>query len=145
MPKVDFYILDANGQRSLFFACQLIEKLHAEKRQIYINANTQDEAKRTDDLLWTYREDSFIPHNLYAENETEAPRIQIGYDQTPTSHHDTLINLQSDIPGFYPQFQHIIEIVFSDPLVQQLARKRYAQYRDQGCEITTYKIKANEL
>jgi DNA polymerase-3 subunit chi len=55
------------------------------------------------------------------------------------------MNLSRDIPAFYSQFKHVIEIVFPDPVVQQLARTRYKQYRDQGHEINTIKVKANEI
>jgi len=35
--------------------------------------------------------------------------------------------------------------VFCHPTMQQLARERYKQYRDQGRDITTYKIKSSDL
>lgn len=143
--KVDFYILEAtSGQKSLFYACQLLEKIYAEQKRVYINTSSKEEAERFDGLLWTYRDDSFLPHNLYNPTDDCPPPIQIGYGETPAAHQEVLLNLCKEIPRFYKQFTHVIEIVFSDPLVQQLARERFKQYRDQGCEINTYKLKANE-
>ncbi|TAK74909.1 MAG: DNA polymerase III subunit chi [Gammaproteobacteria bacterium] len=143
--NVDFYILDTNsGQKSLLFACRLLEKAYADQQSIYIHTTNKEEADRIDHFLWTYRDDSFLPHHLYQPGEVFPAPIQIGFTETPPSQ-TTLFNLTRGVPTFYQQFPRIIEIVFSDPSVQQLARERYRYYRDQGCEMTNYKIKANEL
>ena len=144
--KIDFYILEAaSGQKSLHFACQLLEQAYADKQRVYVNASSREEAERLDALLWTYRDDSFIPHNLYHPVEDHPPPIQIGHDTAPDNHNGVLINLSREVPAFYSRFNHLIEIVLSDPVVQQLARTRYKQYRDQGHEIKTIKVKANEI
>lgn len=144
--KIDFYILEAaSNQQSLLFACRLIEKLHAEQKQLFIQTDSLMEAERLDGLLWTYREDGFIPHNLYREDDAFPPAVQIGFSHIPSSHQDTLLNLSRHIPNSYTQFQHVIEIVFPDPTLQQLARERYRQYRDQGHELNTQKIKTHEM
>ena len=106
-----------------------------------IYTDSKEEADRLDTLIWTFKEESFIPHNLYQPDEPFPPAIQIGCDITPNTHRDLLINLNLQIPLFYTQFSHVIEIVFSDPHVQQLARERYRQYREQGHELNTLKIK----
>lgn len=138
--KIDFYILDVDRQKSLFFACQLIEKIYLQQR-IYIHLAAADTAEYFDNLLWSYREDSFLPHQLYNENDDNPPPIQIGYGTQIPKHQEVLINLHHEIPNFYQDFNHLIEIVFSDTLMQQLARERYKQYRDHGHELNIYKEK----
>jgi len=49
------------------------------------------------------------------------------------------VNLSKKIPP-YEQFDHVIEIIFSDIIVQQLARERYRFYRDHNCIINVQKI-----
>src|SRR5262249_33569669 len=144
--QIDFYILETtSGQKSLLFACQQIEKLHTEqKKRIYINMNSLDEAQRFDDLLWTFRDNSFLPHSLYDPSDDRPPPIQIGVDVAPINHQDILLNLSQKAPLFYSQFNHVIEIVFSDPAVQQWARQRFKHYRDEGHDINTIKLKVNE-
>lgn len=144
--KVDFHILEeATCQRSWHYACQLIEKAYTDNRKVFIYLNSSEEAERMDTLLWTFREDSFIPHNVYNANDDSPPPVQIGHGAKPQHHQDILLNLSRELPAFFAQFTQVIEIVFSDPHVQQLARERYKQYRDQNCELNTFKIKANEL
>lgn len=143
--KIDFYVLEnaTSGQKSLLFACQLLEKAYSEQKRVYVHTNTREEADRLDAMLWTFRDDSFVPHNIYTD-EPYPPAIQIGYGATPKADYDLLLNLAKDVPDFYQHFPAVIEIVFPDPVVQQLARARYKHYRDQGFEINTIKLKASE-
>lgn len=135
--KIDFYILETTSQQQAnLFACQCLEKCYAEQNlPIFVHTNTRADAERFDALLWTYRDDSFLPHQLHADGNN-AP-IQIGFGETPAAPLAILLNLGSQIPAFYQQCQQIIEIVFTDPVMQQCARQRYKQYRDAGCEIKT--------
>ncbi|OGT46313.1 MAG: hypothetical protein A3E83_09340 [Gammaproteobacteria bacterium RIFCSPHIGHO2_12_FULL_41_20] len=139
--NVDFYILEKSTKpQSRLFICRLLEKAYQQQQLVYIHVDSPAEAEQLDTLLWTYREDSFIPHNIYSSPQPMEPSIQIGYTEKPPHHQEILINLCHEIPIFYAQFTHIIEIVFADPNVQQLARERFRQYRSQQCVMNTHKV-----
>lgn len=145
--KIDFYIYDTpSRQQAYYAACHLIEKIHAEEsHSIFINMNTHNEAERFDALLWTYRDDSFLPHALSQSQDINPPRIQIGHsDSVIPNEKFMLINFAQAIPPFYSEFQHMFEIVFNDATVQQFARERYKHYRDQGCQLNTIKLKVTQ-
>lgn len=148
--KIDFYVLEtSNPQQAMQFTCRLIEKLYSEEqKQIYVQFNSRADAERFDALLWTYRDDSFVPHHFYNPMDDSPAPVTLGFidnaDETPDDQTDILINLSRGIPAFYDQFEHIIEIVFADPLIQQFGRERYKQYRDLGYSINTIKLKATE-
>jgi DNA polymerase III subunit chi len=138
--KIDFYILNQSEQQKVgLFVCHLLEKIYVEQ-PIYIHTSSKDAAENFDHLLWIYRDDSFLPHEIYAENQVDPALIQIGHGPTiPNKNKDILINLQHDFLDFYQQFNHLIEIVSADAHVQQCARERYKQYREQGHTLNTYK------
>jgi DNA polymerase-3 subunit chi len=139
---IDFYILDtASKQQAWLFACTLAEKAHADNQSVFIYTATQDEAERMDALMWTYRDDSFLPHQLV--NESTTSPILIGSDLPQTDTINTMINLHQTLPKFYGQFKRIIEIVTSEPQAQTLARERYRLYRDAGHNLQTHKLKVN--
>ncbi|MDR3477777.1 MAG: DNA polymerase III subunit chi [Gammaproteobacteria bacterium] len=145
MPRIDFYILaetDPSGRLRL--ACRLIEKAYKNRHRVYVNTDNEQEAKQLDELLWTYRDDSFLPHNLYGEGPEPAPPIQIGYQTTPEKHRDILLNLSKTIPEFYQQFARVLEIVSNDADIQNAARENYRQYRTQGHDINTHKLQTVE-
>ena len=141
MPKIDFYILsEGDNKTRLQFACRLIEKAYKSKHRIYIHTDDQKDAHELDEMLWTYREDSFLPHNLYGDGPEPTPPIQIGFAVTPLKQRDILINLSSEIPAFFQQFNRILEIVSNVPATQESARERFKQYRGQGFELNTHKL-----
>lgn len=139
--KVDFYILERGGQSEAWLtACDKTEHLALNQGEVYLYVGSDEEADQLDDLLWSFKDESFIPHQCLDLEDTNPPLVQIGAVPPPTHFKGTLINLQSTLPPFYAQFDHVIEIVFSDPSVQQLARERYRHYREHGHELNTYKI-----
>lgn len=146
MPKIDFYILsEGDAQTRWQLACRLIEKGYKNQHRIYIHTENKTDAHRLDELLWTYREDSFLPHNLYGEGPEPTPPIQIGFDTTPDKQRDILINLSNQVPAFFEQFNRVMEIVPNDPAIQACSRENYRTYRTQGYEITTHKLQTVEL
>jgi DNA polymerase-3 subunit chi len=144
MLKIDFYLLTtSNDKDRLLFVCRLVEKIYKQQHRIYIHAENQTIAHQVDELLWTYREDSFLPHNLYGEGPDPAPPIQIGYNVAPEKQRDILINLNSTAPEFYKQFARVLEIISNDTTAQAVARERYKFYRAEGNDITTHKLKTS--
>ncbi len=138
MPKIDFYIL--TEQNALDFACRLIEKAYKNQHRVYIHTEDQLSAHALDEKLWTYRDDSFLPHNLYGEGPEPAPPIQIGFGKTPEKHRDILINLSREVPTFFQQFARVLELIPNEPEIQARGRENFRIYRAKGFEITTHKI-----
>jgi len=141
MAKIDFYILEENHETArLRLVCRLIEKAYKNRHRIYVHTENQLAAHALDEMLWTYREDSFLPHNLYGDGPEPAPPIQIGFEQHPEKHRDILINLNSQVPAFYTQFARVFEIVSADAQVQSRSREHFKQYRAEGHDINTHKL-----
>lgn len=144
--KIDFYILEEDSARARYnFICKLLEKAYKNRNRVYVNAQDQAQAHTLDEMLWTYRDDSFVPHNLYGDGPELQPPIQIGFDIVPEKQNDVLINLHSDIPNYYRQFARVIEIVSADPAVQTVSREHYKFYRSAGFTINTHKLQSVEI
>lgn len=146
MPKIDFYILTEGNANSRFqLACRLIEKAYRNQQRIYIHTDNETDAHSVDEMLWTYRDDSFIPHNLYGDGPDPAPPVQIGFGITPDKQRNVLLNLSLEVPVFFAQFNRVLEIVANDPEMQNRGRENYRLYRSQGYDITTHKLQTVEL
>jgi DNA polymerase III subunit chi len=145
MPRIDFYIVEeANSKTRWRLACRLIEKAYKNRNRVYVHMDNQADAHQLDELLWTYREDSFLPHNLYGDGPEPAPPIQIGFNVKPDKHKDILLNLSKQVPDFYLQFARILEIVSGDTDTQNAAREHYRYYRSQNHDINTHKLQTVE-
>lgn len=140
-PRVDFYLLKSPGiEEKLHVACRLIEKGYLRGHQVFVYCENQEAAEKIDEMLWTFKQDSFIPHNLQGEGPEPPPVVQIGYEQEPRGFSDILLNLSENIPSFFSKFQRIFEIVANDDVEKTKSRERYRQYRAMQCLLNTHNL-----
>lgn len=143
MPEVSFYLLpsEAEAERYLFL-CKLVEKAYRERHRVYILSATPEQARRLDDLLWTFRAGSFIPHQLYSGVPPPLDNpVLIGTSGAPEGWRQTLLNLAEDIPETPNNYQRILEILDNSEICKQAGRERYRQYRQLGLKINTHDMK----
>ena len=142
MTRVDFYILSPQmpGDRYLL-ACRLTDKAYGQGHRIYLHTGSDGEIRHLDRLLWTFRDQSFIPHGLIGEADSGLTPVLLGAGQVPVGEEDVLINLAADVPDFFSRFARVVEIIDTDPDVRRFGRIRFRCYRDRGYSITTHELK----
>ena len=140
VSKISFYILTEESLKARdLYACRIIEKAYNNKHKIYVHTSSAEEADTFDTQLWTFRDISFVPHELYIQNSQTLPPVLIGYNnEIQIQQPDILINLAPEIPQFYEQFNRIIEIIPNDKHLKASARKKYQSYKNQGLQIETF-------
>ena len=139
MTQVDFYILESpQAEACAQFACRLAEKAWRQGHRVHIHTAAPEQSRQLDELLWRFREPSFVPHSL-APADLETP-IHIGHDELGVSYHDVLINLAPDVPLFFSQFERVAELVGHAPQQRQQGRQRFTFYRDRGYALHTHTI-----
>ena len=80
---------------------------------------------QADDLLWTFRDGSFVPHGLAGANDgTESSAVVIGSEPDGVESRDLLINLGDEIPPFAKGFPRVAELVSSDENCRARSRNR---------------------
>ncbi|CEK09922.1 DNA polymerase III subunit chi [Legionella hackeliae] len=139
--RVDFYLLSGQEDSARWLlACRLLEKAYLRGHRVFVYCESQKDAHQLDELLWTFKDNSFIPHNLQGEGPEPPPPIQIGYQAEPRGYSDILLNLNSNIPEFYKRFKRVMEIVVNDETAKELSRRNYKEYRAYQCELYTHNI-----
>lgn len=139
--RVDFYLLSSEQPEDLsLLVCRLIEKAYSRGHRVFILCEDQQRAEYLDELLWTFKEDSFIPHNLQGEGPEPPPPVQIGFGPEPRNFNDILINLSGAVPDFCNRFKRIIELVSALESEKELSRLRYKDYRARGFALHTHHI-----
>lgn len=137
--RVDFYLLNnSDAEARWLLACRLLEKAYLRGHRVFAYCSNQQDAETLDELLWTFKDNSFIPHNLQGEGPEPPPPVQIGYRDEPRGFNDILLNLAAEIPTFYPRFRRVIEIVANDEAAKELSRNHYREYRAKQCELQTH-------
>lgn len=138
MTKIDFYIL-GNGSRE-HIACKLIEKAYALGNRVYIHTESTQQAKHMDDMLWTFRDGSFVPHEQHQPGHSHSSPVQIGCHDSPEVDCEVLINLATEVPLFFSRFQRVAELVGTEDTAKTQGRKRFRFYRDRGYPLDTHEL-----
>lgn len=141
MAEVSFYILPTESlQDRYLFACKLIEKAYRSGCFCYVLTDSAEQNRIIDDLLWTFRAGSFIPHQIYAGELPELEQvILIGSLNAPEHWQKLLFNLSSRYPDVGPQTERILEILDNSETTKEAGRARYRQYQQSGMKITVHK------
>jgi DNA polymerase-3 subunit chi len=141
MTQVDFYILsDAQPGALPLFTCRLTEKAYRQGHQVYIHTDSGQQLRHLDDLLWTYRDGSFLPHAVQEAGCSSAQPILLGHAVEPEGPGDVLLNLAGEVPAFFSRFNRVAELVGGDDSQVAAARSRYRFYKDRGYELNTHNL-----
>jgi DNA polymerase-3 subunit chi len=130
--RVDFYVLkSASPEQRLIFACRLAEKAYLSDLTIAILQDSIADARALDELLWTFNERSFVPHELCLDEKFDPlTPVHLGLDASKLPAVDLLLNLTDRMPDGLDRFARIAEIMDGDPERRRLGRERFKSYRD---------------
>lgn len=142
MPEVKFYILSTDSQEQRQrFACKLIEKIYRSGQNCFVMTDSEQQSQLLDDLLWSFRATSFIPHQIQKQ---EAPgvenKILIGHQAAPEQWQSNLLNLSSNYPKQLNNTQYILEILDNSEQCKAAGRLRYRQYQQANFKIETHQM-----
>jgi len=142
MAEVSFYLLSsALLQERYLFACKLIEKAYRNGQFCYILTDDDQQSQLLDDLLWTFRAGSFIPHEIYTGSAPISDKVVlIGTVKAPEQSQALLFNLSSKYPEDISKTKRILEILDNCEVTKAAARNRYRQYQQAGLNVTTHNI-----
>lgn len=139
MTKVGFYVLRSPDENErLHVAARLAEKASHRGHRIYIHTPNQNTAEQMDELLWSFRPSSFLPHGLIGSGDDN--NIAIGWQQNIGQHNDLLINLDLTPPPFFSQFSRLAEVVSQNPDQLAALRKSWVFYKHQGYALEKHDI-----
>lgn len=142
MSEISFYLLPSRSEKERqYFACKLIEKVYRTDHKIYVLTDTERQSRQLDDLLWTFRAGSFIPHHIYSDTPTDAENpVVIGSLSTNKNGQQTIVNLSSRCPENLDHANRVLEILDTNEGIKEAGRERYRYYQKLGLTIRTHKI-----
>jgi len=136
---VDCYILErGSDEEARRVACRLAEKAWHKGYPVMLRAPDAAHAQALDELLWTFRQESFVPHGLHGD-DPDAP-VSIVHGDAPIDTTGLLINLAHDVPAGAAGCQRIAEIVDATATAKHAGRRRYRAYRERGWPLRTHSV-----
>ena len=141
-PRVDFYLLDEpDGGGRDAVACRVAEKAWRRGHRVHVHVDSAESARRLDDVLWTWREESFVPHGTCGTGEeTARAPVTIGWGSLPSFADDVLLNLDERVPDGFERFGRVAEVVAGSQASRAAGRERFRRYRDEGCDPVAHRL-----
>ncbi len=130
MGRVTFLELKVSGKERA--VCDIIEKFYQQKVRTTVYFADKNKAVQLDNLLWTWKQDSFIPHCYAAngESNTDEP-VVLTSSPLPDVKADVLILFDPLPPEQLAAFSTIIDFAeVYDPEKRSESRQRYKKLRD---------------
>jgi DNA polymerase-3 subunit chi len=140
--RVDFYILDESSAAArLKLACRLAEKAYLAAQTALVWHTDAEELKAFDDMLWTFMDGSFVPHEMLTEGASSAETpVLLSAGTPPPADVDIIINLAPEVPGCLSRTRRVAEIIDGDDSRRRAGRARFKAYRDLGIQPASHNI-----
>jgi DNA polymerase III subunit chi len=110
-----------------------------------VQAASDERVDALDAQLWTYRENSFLPHGTYRESEAALqPILLTVHDDNPNGAHIRFLIDGAPVPQDAASYQRIM-LLFDgeDDEAVAVARARWSEARQQGFEVTYWQCDEN--
>ncbi len=133
-PRVTFY--DGPPEHRLRRVTSLASAAWERGRKLLVHCGSVRDAQALDELLWTAREESFIPHELVrpdqAPRDVEARVVLVIGEYDPIGA-DVLVQEAPTSFEFAERFEFVIDLVdHRDPELLGSSRQRYKDWRARG-------------
>jgi DNA polymerase III subunit chi len=145
-PRVDFYVLPGSEARTrLKFACRIAEKAYLADQRVFVWLDDATELRSFDELLWTFADRSFVPHEIYSDpQQWQHTPVLLGCEAQPQQPFDVLLNLGTEVPAAAARAGRVAEIVDAEEPRRRAGRNRFRHYRELGLAPETRNIAAEE-
>lgn len=143
MTRIDFYVLpDEAGIVRMHYACRLAEKAVHHGHHIVIAVDDEAQALSLSDYLWSFKPESFLPHQTQNSAETQIGPIMVTWNKDYDEHHDILINLSQKVHEGFSRFQRVMEIVVQEEACLASTRAHFQFYRERGYPLKSHTIES---
>ena len=140
-PQIDFYVLQEQSPDGRFkLACRIVEKAYRLGHRVYVRTGNSDDTNVLDDLLWTFSQNSFVPHQLSTESDSQGSPVVIGEHPSAAKGTDVVISVADGPVSDFTSYLRIVEIVGYEDDEKASGRNRFRYYREHGMEPNIHRI-----
>ena len=139
MTEVAFHF---GAPDKLAYTCRLLRKAVGSGARVLVIADAHH-VQRLDADLWVLSPTDFLPHATAGAEDAMLTRSPVALvqrvDEAP-GHRQVLVNLGSEVPEGFREFDRVIEVVSLDDSDRNLARGRWKRYVELGYAITRHDL-----
>ena len=123
------------------YTCRLLRKAVGKGSRLVVTGEAQTLAQ-LDQLLWTFSATDFVAHCSDAAPDRVLRRSPVLLSQrlmTPDAA-AILVNLGAEVPAGFADYLRVIEVVADDEQEVALARRRWRNYDNAGCQLKKHEF-----
>lgn len=131
MEKSQIFFIELPTSNKLKFVCDITERFYNQNHPVAIYAGDPKSVTQIDQLLWTWKQDSFIPHSRYSEQDNTPVTLYAPGEEIM----DTKVLIQFEPFSFeeMSRFTYVIDFAeMYDKTRLNDSRRRYKELRDSG-------------
>jgi len=116
----------------------LLEKSLARGWRVVVQTTSEERIEALDAHLWTFRDDSFLPHGTAREAQAaEQPILLTVNDDNPNGAAARFLLDGAPLPPDFTAYERIV-LLFDgdDPDAVEAARARWSEAKQKGCDVT---------
>jgi DNA polymerase-3 subunit chi len=136
MTEVWFYHLQGRNLEGVL--PNLIERSLERGWRVVVQAASEERVEALDAHLWTYRDESFLPHGTWREADATAqPVLLTVHDDNPNAANIRFLIEGADLPADASGYQRVV-LMFDgdDDDAVATARQRWTAAKEAGHEVT---------
>jgi DNA polymerase III subunit chi len=136
MTEVLFYHLKGQTPEQVLPA--LLQKSLDRGWRVVVQASSEERVEALDAHLWTWRDDSFLPHGTWREGDVaQQPILLTIYDHNPNDAVVRFLVEGAAVPADASAYQRVV-LLFDgeDPDAVDAARARWTEAKSAGFEVT---------
>ena len=138
MPRADFYLIAKPRflEEPMKLVCELARKSYDKGLWTLILARDAAQAEALDELLWSFDDDAYIPHQIAGDEEDELTPVLIATPDMDVPSRALVINLRDDT--YLGACDRVLEVVPADASARGPLRERWKQYKALGFDVNKY-------
>ncbi len=138
MPRADFYLIAKPRflEEPLKLVCELARKSYDANLWTLILARDAEQAEALDELLWSFDDDAYLPHQIAGDEEDELTPVLIATPDLDVPARALVINLRDD--AYLGACERVLEVVPADESAREPLRARWKQYKALGLEVNKH-------
>lgn len=138
MSRVDFY--EAKGRRWETALCQVVEQAWEAGTRVYVWAASEAHAREVDELLWTFRDESFVPHGLWQGEAGLDEAVAVGWKPGNPNGAVCLVLAWDATPAEAAGYERVADFAAVDvPDLKEAGRRRYRSFQQAGFDVVFHR------
>ncbi len=115
----------------------LVEKSLERSWRVVVQAGSEERVEALDTVLWTYKEDSFLPHGRKADGRADRQPVYLTTgDENPNGAQIRFLvdGTEAGDTAGYVRLVYLFD--GHDPAALETARRQWRAFKDAGCMVT---------